>query len=334
MPPAQPIHVPVLRQRPNTVQKDQCFASSNALRGLMRSTYISRISIGVFQRPLIAVAALGVLVVACAVIIAHAHAFADSIPYTVETRSDPVSNPVICHLGEVCQPGSKRPFLVSNLGVSHAIWDMPRRHMNSRFEDVKKVIPGVSITYLWKEPCVVYFDNVLSDNDIKLLLDIATPRFSPSTIVQDDGSSIPAPGRTSDTAWIEFDSYDQVAAPVVAKLAQLAGFKSENAESLAVNRYLESQYFEMHYDFIHENNLYHDQQFPSICQRAATVLAYLSDDVEGGETVFARDINWQSSDGIDDANPDNLIVNPKKGRVLVWYNMYVINSRLLHPVEL
>lgn len=112
-----------------------------------------------------------------------------------------------CRLGEICKDDAPRPLLDDGRD-SHAVWDLPRYHVRTKFRDVTKKHPEIQVSYLWADPVVVYFDNALSDDDIKLMLDIAERRFSPSTIVQPDGSSRPDTGRTSDTAWLHFYHYD------------------------------------------------------------------------------------------------------------------------------
>jgi prolyl 4-hydroxylase len=238
-----------------------------------------------------------------------------------------------CRLGELCPVGAGRPLLEDG-GKSHPVWDLPRFHMKSRFQEVRRVYPSIEVNYLWTDPVVVYFDGALSDKDIDVMLKIATPRFSPSTIVQPDGSSRPDPSRTSDTAWLDFFGHDRAVAPIVTKLVSMAGFHSKNAESMGVNRYRESQYFRLHYDWMEEEGVQSDPMFPDDCQRAATVLAYLSDTEEGGETVFVRDENYDFVTPITNDNPDMLVVKPKKGRVLIWFDMHpyreLVDRRTLH----
>lgn len=72
-----------------------------------------------------------------------------------------------------------------------------------------------------------------------------------------------------------------------------------------------------------------DADFPKRCQRAATVLAYLSDTEEGGETMFVRDTHF-----FDNLRPytnddeDMLVVKPKKGRVLVWFDEHPYTEKV------
>jgi hypothetical protein len=146
--------------------------------------------------------ALGVAAGALAVVLAHARL--QKIPLIEAARA--IVRPVPCVLGDFC-PDSDRPVLESGK-PSHKIWDMPRYLVKNRFEDYRSIFPGVHVSYLWDDPVVLYFDNAISNRDIQMMIDTATPRFSRSTVVQPDGTSVPDPSRTSDTAWIHFDMMD------------------------------------------------------------------------------------------------------------------------------
>lgn len=56
-----------------------------------------------------------------------------------------------CRLGELCKDGD-RPTLADGT-VSHSVWDLPRYHMKSKFEEVRRVFPSTTINYLW-DVCV------------------------------------------------------------------------------------------------------------------------------------------------------------------------------------
>lgn len=260
---------------------------------------------------------------------AYAHARHTDVPIDTAVRTLWTAARDKCRLGELCPASARRPLLDSGI-ESSAVWDLPRHHMKSRFVDVKRMYPGVEVNFLWSEPMVAYFDGALSSREIDLMLEIATPRFEPSTIVQPDGSISPDKSRTSDTAWLYFDGRDKIVAPIVAKLASFAGFSPKNSESLGVNRYGPGQYFNLHFDWMEENGVNADEVFTKGCQRAATVLAYLSDTEEGGETVFVRDPNYDYASPITSDDEDMLVIKPKKGRVLIWFDEHPYTEAVDH----
>jgi prolyl 4-hydroxylase len=108
-----------------------------------------------------------------------------------------------------------------------------------------------------------------------------------------------------------------------------------------VNKYVKppgeaGQGFRPHYDyFVDESNLKH-YRFDG-CQRAATLLIYLSDNTSGGETLFMRD--GRSAD-YNPYNPSHVKVTPKRGRILAWFNCHplteAVDGATLHagvPIE-
>lgn len=178
----------------------------------------------------------------------------------------------------------------------------------------------------------MYYDNVLTEDDVRLLIDTAIPRFEKSRVVAVDGSVQEDVSRTSESAWIYFSERPQLA-DIGRKVVALTGFPFTHAEAISVNRYSKTQYFNPHYDFLDEDVLRTDHMFPN-CQRAATVLIYLSDVASGGESVFVRKGALDGRFKYDHMNEDHVAVRPKRGRVLIWYDMYPwseeVDLRTLH----
>ena len=80
------------------------------------------------------------------------------------------------------------------------------------------------------------------------------------------------------------------------------------AESLQVLRYEPGQEYTAHHDFVYPSMRHRYQP-----TRYATLLLYLNDDFEGGQTNFPRAINPSQHDG--------LTVTPSKGKAVLFYNM-------------
>jgi len=80
------------------------------------------------------------------------------------------------------------------------------------------------------------------------------------------------------------------------------------AESLQVVRYEPGQEYTAHHDFVYPSIRHRYQP-----TRYATLLLYLNDDYDGGETNFPRAINPTNHDGI--------TVTPRQGKAVLFYNI-------------
>mmetsp|Transcript_16402 Transcript_16402/g.22838 ORF Transcript_16402/g.22838 Transcript_16402/m.22838 type:complete len:172 (-) Transcript_16402:190-705(-) len=80
------------------------------------------------------------------------------------------------------------------------------------------------------------------------------------------------------------------------------------AESLQLTRYRKNQEYAPHHDFVYPrvSNRYQPTRY-------ATLLIYLNDNFEGGETIFPRATNGEYHDGIK--------IQPKAGTAVLFYNM-------------
>lgn len=229
-----------------------------------------------------------------------------------------------CKLGTICMPGQPRPYL-NDGSESRAIWDTARYYMETRFErGLQSAKPGATVSFLSEEPVVVYFDGVLDDDEIDLMIKSAEPLFTRSRVVSEDGALVEDSTRTSSTAWLSIEDNPRFAG-IVEKCASLIGFSAEQSEDISVNKYekppgvdVGGQYRAHHDFFVDDASLRHFKF--DMCQRAATVLIYLTDTVRGGETLFLRDGNFASE--YEPENPTHIRVTPKRGRVLAWFDCH------------
>ncbi|XP_029188184.2 transmembrane prolyl 4-hydroxylase-like [Acropora millepora] len=147
--------------------------------------------------------------------------------------------------------------------------------------------------------------------------------------------------RFSDQVWLRQDkTADQVLRRLherIIKLTRLPRKLVQGSESMQVVRYQTSGHYHTHYDSGVDESLPCCHQFPSLqppqcglC-RFITILYYLNDVEQGGETAFPVADN--SSIKLENINPDavelnlsinchssNLVLTPKKGTAIMWYN--------------
>ncbi|KAK4258138.1 hypothetical protein QN277_007627 [Acacia crassicarpa] len=108
-----------------------------------------------------------------------------------------------------------------------------------------------------------------------------------------------------------FDYHSQAIEKRISVYAQVP---IENGEPIQILRYEKNQYYVPHNDYFTDTyNLKHGGQ------RIVTMLMYLSDNVEGGETYFPAGGSGESSCG--GKIVKGLSVNPIKGNAVLFWSM-------------
>jgi hypothetical protein len=85
-----------------------------------------------------------------------------------------------------------------------------------------------------------------------------------------------------------YTDMDLVTEAVSSRACALAGLPAANAEALQVLNYQVGEYFAPHVDYLDPGFAGHAATLTNNGQRVCTVLVYLNDDLEGGETEFLR----------------------------------------------
>ena len=132
---------------------------------------------------------------------------------------------------------------------------------------------------LCDSPYVVRFPGLFTAEECEYLIRVATPLMSPSVVVDErSGRLMPHPIRTSETAYFPWLTADPAITALNRRIAAASGTDLDQGEPLQVLRYSPGQEYRNHFDAISgaEN------------QRVMTVIVYLTDDYEGGETRFVR----------------------------------------------
>ncbi|XP_039624914.1 prolyl 4-hydroxylase subunit alpha-1-like isoform X3 [Polypterus senegalus] len=180
----------------------------------------------------------------------------------------------------------------------------------------------------WDKPRIVRYLDVISDEEIETVKELAKPRLRRATIsnpitgvletahyriskrratVHDPqtGKLTTAHYRVSKSAWLS--AYEH---PVVARINQriedLTGLEMDTAEELQVANYGLGGQYEPHFDFGRKDE---PDAFKELGtgNRVATWLFYMSDVAAGGATVFPE---------------VGASVWPKKGTAVFWYNLF------------
>lgn len=136
------------------------------------------------------------------------------------------------------------------------------------------------------EPCAAVLDGVLDASECEALIALARPRLAPSTIVDPgSGKDTVSMTRTSEGMFFRLEE-NALVARIDRRVSKLMGLPVENGEGLQVLRYPPGAASMPHYDFLMPANDHNRASIARSGQRVATMVMYLNDVEEGGETVF------------------------------------------------
>ncbi|XP_020576604.1 probable prolyl 4-hydroxylase 3 [Phalaenopsis equestris] len=170
------------------------------------------------------------------------------------------------------------------------------------------------------EPRAFIYHNFLSNEECNYLIELAKPNMEKSTVVDSaTGHSKDSRVRTSSGTFLK-RGRDKMIRSIEKRLSDFTFLPVENGEGLQVLHYEVGQKYESHYDyFLDEFNTKNGGQ------RIATVLMYLSDVEEGGETVFpsakinSSSLPWYNE--LSECGKGGLSVRPKMGDALLFWSM-------------
>ncbi|KAG4125995.1 hypothetical protein ERO13_D10G130400v2 [Gossypium hirsutum] len=165
-------------------------------------------------------------------------------------------------------------------------------------------------------PRIIVLHNFLSNEECDYLRAIARPRLQVSTVVDvKTGKGIKSNVRTSSGMFLSptEKKYPMIQA-IEKRISVFSQIPAENGELIQVLRYEKDQFYKPHHDYFSDTfNLKRGGQ------RIATMLMYLSDDVEGGETYFPMAGTGDCSCG--GKTVKGMSVKPIKGDAVLFWSM-------------
>ncbi|XP_008809395.1 probable prolyl 4-hydroxylase 3 isoform X1 [Phoenix dactylifera] len=196
--------------------------------------------------------------------------------------------------------------------VSHISVRETRNGMGQRGEQWTEVLS-------W-EPRAFIYHNFLSKEECEYLIELAKPHMEKSTVVDSaTGRSKDSRVRTSSGMFLG-RGQDKIIRTIEKRIADFTFIPVEHGEGLQILHYEVGQKYEPHFDyFLDEFNIKNGGQ------RIATLLMYLSDVEEGGETVFpaarvnSSSLPWYNE--LSECGKKGLSVKPKMGDALLFWSM-------------
>lgn len=170
----------------------------------------------------------------------------------------------------------------------------------------------------WSPRAFVYH-NLLSEQECAHVIRTAAPQMKRSTVVGHNASSVLDDIRTSYGTFIK-RLQDTVIERVEEKVANWTRLPISHQEDLQVLHYVDGQKYGAHYDSLHSN---------SDNPRVATVLIYLTDVQDGGETAFPKSNKWASPErgkqldaNFSDCAKGHVAYPPRRGDALLFFSLH------------
>ncbi|CDY24822.1 BnaA08g14880D [Brassica napus] len=169
------------------------------------------------------------------------------------------------------------------------------------------------------EPRAFLYHNFMTNEECEHLISLAKPSMKKSKVVDvKTGGSKDSRVRTSSGTFLK-RGQDEIVEEIENRISDFTFIPVENGEGLQVLHYEVGQKYEPHHDYFSD-----EYNVKRGGNRIATVLMYLSDVEEGGETVFPAakgnisDVPWWNE--LSQCGREGLSVLPKKRDALLFWS--------------
>ena len=126
----------------------------------------------------------------------------------------------------------------------------------------------------------VFYSDFITQEQANKIKSLSEPKFSESTTVSGMNTTV----RKSKTAWLSRN--EPVVKEIIEKVCSITNLPFSHAEKMQVVKYDPNGYYNEHYDASCDDNKECVEFEKNGGQRKITMLIYLNDDFEGGETKF------------------------------------------------
>ncbi|XP_054821304.1 prolyl 4-hydroxylase 1-like isoform X2 [Prosopis cineraria] len=165
-------------------------------------------------------------------------------------------------------------------------------------------------------PRIILLHNFLSMEECEYLKAIGYPHLQNSHVVDSKtGKSFMSNVRTSSGMFLSSkDRKHPMVQAIEKRISIYAQVPVENGEAIQILRYEKNQYYEPHNDYFFD-----DFNLKKGGQRIATMLMYIGDNVEGGETYFPAGGSGECNCG--GKIVKGISVKPIKGNAVLFWSM-------------
>lgn len=146
--------------------------------------------------------------------------------------------------------------------------------------------------------------NFLTPEECDIIVQLSEPHLFESRIYSDKQDVLSTESRQSKQCWLK-DSDHPIIQKLSQKTAEITNIPITHQEPLQVVSYDKGGYFKPHYDPCDGSETYCERMNSDAGPRFITLIIYLNDNFQGGETAFPY---------------INQICKPEKGKAVMFYN--------------
>ncbi|KAK9820337.1 hypothetical protein WJX72_009156 [[Myrmecia] bisecta] len=168
------------------------------------------------------------------------------------------------------------------------------------------------------EPRAYLYHNFLSEEECDHLIALGKPSMTKSTVVDSvTGKPMSSTVRTSSGMFLN-RGQDPTVKAIEQRIAMYSQIPASQGEGMQILHYEKTEKYESHYDYFHD-----EVNKQNGGQRVATMLMYLSDVEEGGETVFPNSSEkpTKGDPHFSECAQRGVAVKPRKGDALLFYSL-------------
>lgn len=139
-----------------------------------------------------------------------------------------------------------------------------------------------------EDPVLANLGNLVDADECRALIEMARPRLSPSTLVDPlSGRDVISDQRASWGMFFRL-AENELVARLDRRFSALMNLPLENGEGLQLLHYPEGAGSDPHHDYLAPTNAANRESIARSGQRVSTLVTYLNDVPEGGQTVFPQ----------------------------------------------
>lgn len=177
-----------------------------------------------------------------------------------------------------------------------------------------EILDAESRIFLWHK--------FLSDEECDYIVQKAELRLERSGVVDTDSGSTKIDSIRTSSGMFFNRAEDPIIEGIERRIANWTLLPVGNQEGLQVLRYQNTQKYDAHWDYF-----FHKEGTANGGNRVATVLTYLNDVEEGGETTFPKiPAPGGVNEGFSDCAKHVLAVKPRKGDAVLFHSMNYDNT--------